>query len=247
MLMSMKTFKNFLAEIERIDWGFSQPSKVMSVSIDEFDDVSTIIKVVKGLTLYYYNEGSTKEIGIGKRTKSSFRIHGKISLYKSGKYWAVDIAEVAKQYRGGGIGKLMYDAILTDLKLPLVSSKEQSVGGRKVWKWLAGQKKYVVWAQPSLSSKEKVGVDLDPDDFEIRGTSFSIISGGWEIKQLEDDMADEIDAVEDMKSDKEITGKEASLRISKIKKTYKVEIKDKMKAQEDVLLFCVNRKLWKFK
>ena len=60
-------------------------------------------------------------------------------------------------------------------------------------------------------------------------------------------MADEIDAVEDMKSDKEITGKEASLRISKIKKIYKVEIKDKMKAQEDVLLFCVNRKLWKFK
>ena len=37
--MSMKTLKKFLAEIERIDWGFTQPKGVDRVPIDEFDNL----------------------------------------------------------------------------------------------------------------------------------------------------------------------------------------------------------------
>ena len=189
----MKTFietAQRLDEIERISFDVS---KKVGSTRDHRLDIEDKLITKKGEWHYGMFTHNKREpiVFIGKynkHRKNEFITAGEIRLEMVGNNkYTVSLSTLAGVFRGKGIGKLLYDFILLDQKMILVSGFQQSVGGRKAWKYLAGNKKYLVWAQQSLQSKKRFAVDISPDDFEVDGHNFTVYGSSDDVDRLEID------------------------------------------------------------
>lgn len=241
----MKTFREHrqrLDEIERIDFDVSKKEGAERLHRNEVEK-----DIVKRKGQYYYgfekdSSGGHAFVGeYNKHRKNEFVKLGYIDLEQVGSNrYTVELASLSGRSRGKGIGKGLYDFILTDMKFILVSGSSQSIGGRKVWKYLAGNRRYIVWAQPSLTSKKRIHVDVDPDEFEVDSTgNFTVYSGEDEREELEQDYSEAIHGLKAIQN--QMSKTEYNKRMKRIHKDYEDELKDASKGRR-AFLFATAKK-----
>jgi GNAT superfamily N-acetyltransferase len=61
--------------------------------------------------------------------------------------WEVAQSFMFDEWRGQGLGKRLYTAVLIHARLLLSSGTQQSKSSRGMWRWLAQQRDFSVWAQ----------------------------------------------------------------------------------------------------
>lgn len=240
----MKTFTETLEQLDEIARITFDVSKKASAERISREDIEDDIVIKKGDFYYgYEKDGGDVEAFVGKynpHRKNEFIKLGTIQLSKVGvNRFTVDISSMAGSARGKGIGKGLYDFILTDLKYILVSGSSQSIGGRKAWKYLAGNKKYIVWAQQTLKASKKEHIDISPDGFEVDASGFTVYGDDDEIQQLEQDHVDATRGLEKLQSS--MSKSEFNKRMKATNNAYEKEIKDAQKG-EDAYLFAVAKK-----
>lgn len=138
------TFKEYLAEIHRMD------GRDYLGGRGEFSTMSVPNKLldIPGNSKYQYfnTEGSNSKsiylVDIAALNKGKGRLVGKLSLYNAAWFpldntYQVDTITTDEDYRGKGLGMVMYGIALSIMKLNLLAGELQTPDGRKQWLKLA--------------------------------------------------------------------------------------------------------------
>lgn len=89
-----------------------------------------------------------------------------VVLLKYGKGWISAATQVLDQYQGKGLGLKIYEALIKDFSMILVSDDNQSLGGAGLWNRLAKVPGILVYAFNPRATDDKhkyVQVDSDED------------------------------------------------------------------------------------
>ena len=94
--------------------------------------------------------------------------------------WEVAQSFIFGDWRGQGLGKLLYTEALKH-GLLLTSGTQQTKSSRGMWRWLAQQRNYTVWAQDFNNLKHHGPVVLS--DGELWSPLTIYVSDGEEVKE----------------------------------------------------------------
>lgn len=80
--------------------------------------------------------------------------------------WQVIMTFIDEQYRGFGLGKRLYDAVIVHDALMLMSDFKQTVNAKTLWESFIRSKKYNIWAQDvaDLNNISQVFWDSENDE-----------------------------------------------------------------------------------
>lgn len=88
-----------------------------------------------------------------------------VVLHKYGKGWISAATQVMDNYQGSGLGLKLYEALIKDFSLILVSDTIQSLGGAKLWRRLFDARGINVYAYNPAAKEDKYKY-VPVDDFD---------------------------------------------------------------------------------
>lgn len=123
-----------------------------------------------------YEQAKYRELkDIEKEKKSVLKCPGFIKGYliiekkkRGWAAWQVVISYIQEEYRGVGLGKLLYDTVIDNDKLMLMTDHKQTEDAKSLWTGFIKSKKYNIWAVDinNLNNNSSVYWDSDTDDVE---------------------------------------------------------------------------------
>lgn len=81
--------------------------------------------------------------------------------------WQVIISYVNSQYRGLGLGKQLYDAVITHDDLMLMTDFKQTENAKSLWESFIRSKRYNIWAQDIHNLENKSLAFWDKENNEV--------------------------------------------------------------------------------